>query len=134
MRADLVVKSVLFNRAHTRILLLRRSDEDPTGADTWENAGGNIEPGETPEAALRREIREETGLTAAVQRIAYATIVSAEPPFLILAYLCEAETDAVALSAEHRDFLWADAAQCRALLPQPILDDFTTNGVFQLFR
>lgn len=29
--------------------------------DTWETQGGHIEPGETPEAAARRELAEESG-------------------------------------------------------------------------
>ena len=35
------------------------------GSATWETPGGHIEPGETPEAAARRELYEETGAVEA---------------------------------------------------------------------
>lgn len=41
-----------------RLLLARRADGDPL-AGGWELPGGKVEPGETPEDALRREWREE---------------------------------------------------------------------------
>jgi mutator protein MutT len=43
-----------------RILLERRRSGPDTGR--WDTPGGKVEPGESPAAALRRELREELGL------------------------------------------------------------------------
>ena len=51
--------------ARGRILLARRSEgRDLSGL--WEFPGGKVEPGETPEAALARELREELGIEATI--------------------------------------------------------------------
>eukprot|EP00434_Breviolum_minutum_P028755 symbB.v1.2.025436.t1/scaffold2464.1/size78649/3 len=47
---------------HGRVLLLKRSSSARTAPGTWARPGGAVNFGESCEAALAREIREETGL------------------------------------------------------------------------
>ncbi|MFJ8648632.1 NUDIX hydrolase [Streptomyces sp. NPDC093546] len=54
---------ICLDAAH-RLLLLRWRDPH-SGAWLWEPPGGGVEPGETPFAAARRELAEETGLDPA---------------------------------------------------------------------
>lgn len=64
-RNDRIVHVVagVITDARDRILLARRT-EGRDLAGLWEFPGGKVEPGETPEAALVRELREELGIEA----------------------------------------------------------------------
>ena len=135
MIAKLNAKAIIYNKGLNRLLLLRRCDSDDVGAGTWENVGGNFEDGETPEEALCREVREETGITDyKIIKIAYAVILDNELPDLLIVYLCETETEEIKLSFEHQDYVWADEAMCRELLPKAIVDDYERNGVFEILE
>ena len=58
-RRDVEIVAAIIRRGD-ELLLVRQAgpDEEPF----WSIPGGRVEPGESPEAALRREVREETGL------------------------------------------------------------------------
>jgi 8-oxo-dGTP pyrophosphatase MutT (NUDIX family) len=49
-----------------RIFFQRRSPHRVLFPDTWDIVGGHVEPGESVEEALRREVEEETGWTVSL--------------------------------------------------------------------
>ena len=88
MTAKIIVKCIIYNRALNRFLLVQRCENDHTGANTWENAGGNIEDGETPEDAVFREVKEETGITdIEIKKIAYVSILEENLVNRLIVYL-----------------------------------------------
>ncbi|WP_319003284.1 8-oxo-dGTP diphosphatase MutT [Celeribacter naphthalenivorans] len=57
----LLVSAVALIDVEGRVLLAQRP-EGKSMAGLWEFPGGKVEPGETPEAALVRELHEELGI------------------------------------------------------------------------
>jgi 8-oxo-dGTP pyrophosphatase MutT (NUDIX family) len=53
----------LIRDARGRVFVQHRSASRQLLPDTWDIVGGHLEPGESPEQALAREIHEETGWT-----------------------------------------------------------------------
>ena len=74
--------------------------------DWWEFPGGKIEPGETPEEALRREIREELDIDITVGRL-LATVEYDYPAFHLSmqCFLCTLPAGTPRL-LEHEDARW----------------------------
>ncbi|MBI3886428.1 MAG: (deoxy)nucleoside triphosphate pyrophosphohydrolase [Opitutae bacterium] len=65
--APIPVVCAVLERSDGRVLLARRPAHKHLALQ-WEFAGGKVEPGEAPAAALLREIREELGCAIVVGR------------------------------------------------------------------
>ena len=74
--------------------------------DWWEFPGGKMEPGETPEEALKREIREELSTEIRVDEL-LCTVEYDYPKFHLTlhCYLCSLVTEALHLN-EHEAARW----------------------------
>lgn len=116
----LIVVAAALVDARGRVLVQRR----PAGramAGLWEFPGGKLEGGETPEAALARELGEELGVAvepAAAEPLAFASAALGERRLLLLLYLVERWSgEPRALDADA--LLWAEPAALRDLAMPP---------------
>lgn len=87
--------------------------------DWWEFPGGKMEPGETPEAALQREIREELATDISVESL-LTTVCYDYPHFHLTmhCYLCKVKSGNLTL-LEHEAAKWLtrDELGCVKWLP-----------------
>jgi 8-oxo-dGTP diphosphatase len=71
----LLVAACALVDAHGRVLLAQRP-EGKQLAGLWEFPGGKVEPGETPEQCLIRELQEEIGIETDIPCLAPLTFAS----------------------------------------------------------
>jgi 8-oxo-dGTP diphosphatase len=107
----IVVAAVLVD-ADGRVLLAQRP-ADKSMAGLWEFPGGKVGAGETPEAALIRELAEELGIDVHASCLAPFTFAShAYPDFHLLMplYVCR-RWQGIAVSREGQRLRWVRPAQ-----------------------
>jgi 8-oxo-dGTP diphosphatase len=121
MRLLLVVAVALVD-ADDRVLIAQRP-EGKQLAGLWEFPGGKLEPGERPEDALIRELREELGIEVKAACLAPLTFAShAYPDFHLLMplFVCRS-WDGFVQSREGQALKWVKAKALRDY-PMPPAD------------
>jgi 8-oxo-dGTP diphosphatase len=104
--------------ADGRVLLMRRPPGDRL-AGLWELPGGKVEPGESPEECLARELAEECSLTVTVGRF-FAESVYRYPHahIKLLAFWVDTWTGELELRA-HDDHRWVRPLEAEELTLAP---------------
>jgi 8-oxo-dGTP diphosphatase len=117
-----LVSAVALVDAEGRVLLAQR----PAGkamAGLWEFPGGKVDPGETPETALIRELAEELGIDVAESCLAPFTFASYSYPefhLLMPLYVCR-KWSGVPVAREGQRLSWVRPARL-AEYPMPPAD------------
>jgi nucleoside triphosphatase len=110
------VGALIFNQ-EDKVLLLK--------SDKWRDKyvipGGHIELGETMEDALRREIKEETGLDiydmefASLQEVIFDAAFHEERHFIFIDFVCRTDSNKVVLNAESQEYVWVSLKEASRL-------------------
>lgn len=109
--------------AHGKVLLARRSLRRKAYAGLWSFPGGHIEPGETLEQALVRELREEMGIVP-VAFDALATIADPNAPATYHLYaVTQWQGEPAIQDEEHSELRWL-APSAAARLPDLALEEY----------
>lgn len=104
----------------------------------WEFPGGKLEPGETPEQALIREVQEELGISVTIKQ-ALATTSHSYPNFTVTLhpFTCRWSGGTLTLH-EHNAMLWLRPEQMPALdwaaADRPIICDYLSQTYPAIIR
>lgn len=121
MKIVLVAAVALIDR-DGRVLLAQRP-EGKSLAGLWEFPGGKVEPGETPEDALIRELHEELGIETWSSCLAPLTFASHRYEsfhLLMPLYACR-KWDGIPVPCEGQNLAWVNATEL-SKYPMPPAD------------
>lgn len=127
-------KAIVLN-SENKILALHRTETAPARPNTWDLPGGDLDYGEDPWEAIKREIKEESGLAVEGLKLldVEAHVVANEDRYWItLAYVCKAASDKVILSYEHDDFKWVTPSEFLELESAPKLIRFVKTYLINI--
>jgi len=122
-RKLLLVVAVALVDADRRVLIAQRP-EGKALAGLWEFPGGKVEPGESPEAALIRELEEELGIStkeACLAPVSFASHSYENFHLLMPLYACR-KWQGVPQAREHSALKWVRPQNLRDY-PMPPADE-----------
>lgn len=112
-----------FFQANGELLFLHRREGSSQGG-RWGLPGGKVDPGETLEEAMAREIGEETGIMIERPQLRYFDTVPVEHPGRQFMYHMFSVTMSgkplVRLNREHQGYQWVSLPEALAL---PLVED-----------
>ena len=130
-----IVAKALVRSSEGLCLVLHRGNTHPRFPGHIDFPGGEVEPKETPEAAVMREIQEETGLLVDSKKLKKLFTKQYQQATHVLFEVKLTEPDAkVALSWEHKSYRWITPEELKSLPKFPGADPYYMEVVDYLTR
>ena len=130
-----IVAKALVRNSKELYLVLYRSNTHPLFPGHIDFPGGEVEPEETSEAAVAREIQEETGLSVNPNKLKKLFTKQYQQATHVLFEAKLTEPDAkVALSWEHKSYRWITPEELKSLPKFPGADPYYMEVVDYLTR
>lgn len=113
-----IVYALIVSPDNQKVLMVQNLDN----RDTWTLPGGTVEPGETLETALIREVREEAGIEIAVRGVAAVNEVifsEKQEHYLLLTFRADrlGGTEKTNVPTEISAVSWIDVDLADSLMP-----------------
>lgn len=125
-----VVAKALVRNSKGLYLVLYRGNTHPLFPGHTDFPGGEVESEETPEAAVAREIQEETGLSVNPNKLKKLFTKQYQQATHVLFEAKLTEPDAkIALSWEHKGYQWITPEELKSLSKFPGADPYYTDAV-----
>jgi len=120
MKTRVFTAGVLVHKA--RVLVLKRKPDDDTYPGLWDCLGGHFENGESAEACMTREAREESGLR--VDLVKTGTLIEYSDSYgraIAVPFLLGSRSARVVVS-EHSEHRWVPSGSLGRYRKVPALD------------
>lgn len=120
---NLAVKALIVR--DSKILLIKRSNNDSHKPGVWEFPGGRLERGENPQKGLKREVKEETGLSINVLNpLTVAQFTRDDKQKItMITFLCSSKKGDVKLGKEHTKAEWLGIRKARSMIYPAFRED-----------
>lgn len=118
MESEIAVKAFIVN--DDNLMVIKRSLDDNFNPGIWEIPGGRVKGGEDPHLALKRETKEETGLSIRILKPLNVQHFKKNPNLAItmIIFLCTCDSTDVKLSPEHSNFKWVPVNTAKKYLAE----------------
>ncbi len=106
MKTRVFTTGVVLDRGG-RLLILKRKEDDDTYPGVWDCVGGHFEPGESAEACMLREAREESGQPMKIIKVGpLIEYMDAYGRAVAVPFLLKPGTKRQIMPSEHSAFKW----------------------------